>query len=64
MDLDLKDRSILCIGETGYNDWETIHNFLINTPGFEYFGSKDEALGNHQPSCVEDAWALALSTYR
>ncbi len=28
MDLDLKDRSILCIGETGYNDWETIHNFL------------------------------------
>jgi len=28
MDLDLKDRSILCVGETGYNDWQTIHNFL------------------------------------
>ena len=28
MDLDLKDRSILCVGETGYNNWQTIHNFL------------------------------------
>ena len=28
IDLDLKDKSILCIGETGYNNWETIHNFL------------------------------------
>ncbi len=30
MDLDLKDKSILCVGETGYNDWETIHKFLEN----------------------------------
>jgi len=30
MDLDLENKSILCIGETGYNDWETIHKFLVN----------------------------------
>ena len=30
MDLYLEYKSILCIGETGYNDWETIHKFLVN----------------------------------
>lgn len=30
IDLELKNKSILCVGETGYNDWETIHKFLTN----------------------------------